>query len=133
MSTPLAPSSCQRSGYIPLSLTCCTPLHLAPPAQVELLLGDLCERRTGHRNVAPQVVAEALRHMDCEDTGGVSRGAFLAYIAGEKRASLKALSFTDTNQDTVVTGFGADGMRDEGSDLHRSRQNRVSRAAAPPE
>ena len=38
-----------------------------------------------------EVVAEALRHMDCEDTGEVSRGAFLAYIAGSRRASLKVL------------------------------------------
>ena len=87
-----------------------------------MLLGDLCERRTGHRHVAAEVVAEALRHMDSEDTGGVSQCAFLAYIASSKRASLKVLS------------YGAEGeATGDAADPQGRRRNKISRAAAPPE
>jgi hypothetical protein len=92
--------------------------------EVELLLGDLCERRTGHRHVAAELLAEALRHMDSEDTGGVSQGAFLAYIAGNKRASLKVLP------------YGAEADPDTAGAAHPQgsvRRNQISRAAAPPE
>jgi len=92
--------------------------------EVELLLGDLCERRTGHRHVAAELLAEALRDMDCEDTGGVSRGAFLAYIAGSKRASLKVL-----NYGAVADPATAAAAEPQGS----VRRNQISRAAAPPE
>ena len=93
--------------------------------QVELLLGDLCERRTGHRHVAAELLAEALRDMDCEDTGGVSRGAFLAYIASSKRASLKVLNYGAVDVDPATAAVA----EPQGS----VRRNQISRAAAPPE
>ena len=72
--------------------------------------------------MAAEVVAEALRHMDSEDTGGVSQCAFLAYIASSKRASLKALS------------YGAEGeATGDAADPQGRRRNKISRAAAPPE
>ena len=87
---------------------------------------ELCERRTGHRNVGEEVAAEAGRPMDAEDSGEVSQDAFLAYLSGSKRATLKVLSF----------GPEGDGVRGDELDdppfLIR-RGAGVSRAAAPPE
>ena len=57
---------------------------------------ELCERRTGHRNVGEEVAAEAGRPMDAEDSGEVSQDAFLAYSGSIKvlsRLILKVLSF----------------------------------------
>ena len=74
--------------------------------------------------MAAELLAEALRDMDCEDTGGVSRGAFLAYIAGSKRASLKVLNY----------GAAADPATAAAAEPQGSvRRNQISRAAAPPE
>ena len=64
--------------------------------------------------------------MDSEDTGAVSQGAFLAYIASSKRASLKVLA-------SGPTGSDADATSDDGADPRGRRRNVVSRAAAPPE
>ena len=74
--------------------------------------------------MAAELLAEALRDMDCEDTGGVSRGAFLAYIASNKRASLKVL-----NYGAVADPATAAVAEPQGS----VRRNQISRAAAPTE
>ena len=83
--------------------------------------------------MAAEVVTEALRHMDGEDTGGVSQCAFLAYIAGSKRASLKLLSMQErAAQENVSYGEG-EASSDDADDPPGRRRNKISRAAAPPE
>ena len=84
--------------------------------------------------MAAEVVTEALRHMDGEDTGGVSQCAFLAYIAGSKRASLKLLSMQErAAQENVSYGAEGEATSDAAEDPNGRRRNKISRAAAPPE
>ena len=75
--------------------------------------------------VLEELLAEALLDMDCEGTGGVSLGALLAYIASNKRASLKVLNYGAVAVDPATAAVA----EPQGS----VRRNQISRAAAPPE
>jgi len=66
---------------------------LLEPAEVRLLLEDLCERRSGHRNVPDALVEEALMHMDMDRSGEIDEYEFLAYFAGTKAAGLNVLAW----------------------------------------
>ena len=82
--------------------------------EVRLLLQDLSERRTGHRNVLEEQVDHAFATMDGDGDGEVSREEFVRAFAGAKLSSVRVLRYFGEDDAPPVAAAG------------------VSRAARPP-
>lgn len=58
------------------------------PDELGLLLADLRERRSGHRNVLPEELAEAMRELDEDGNGIIEEKEFGAYLRGRRLDSV---------------------------------------------